>query len=89
MANSKQPLMFLNSVRRARIAEIMQYNNTDGASITQKAQFVARQLGEPCSFAEAMSLLAQFGKKDTTWREASEINHERFERMAASRTDLY
>ena len=92
-APTKKPLMFLTSKRRARIAEIMRYNNVDTASITQKANFVKRHLGEPCSFNEALSLLAQFRRcrkrRMLSGQSVAEINHERFERMMASRSDLY
>jgi hypothetical protein len=79
----------LTLARRVRIGEILA-DFGDGVSIDTKAGKVARCLGEPCTFGQALSLLAQFrsGKK-RRGKSRSEIEHERFLRMKAQRTDVY
>lgn len=76
--------------RRTRIAEILSGMGEDVA-IDVKARKVARCLGEPCSHAQALSLLSQFRKpkRRCGGKSWEETNRERFEQMRAQRIDVY
>lgn len=75
--------------RRARIVEIVRPLG-DGVPLRRKAELVSRGLGEPCSYKQALSLLGQFrGRKKPRGKTVAEIEHERFEKMKAQRTDVY
>lgn len=79
----------LTAGRRARIVEILEPLG-DGVGIETKARLVARQLGEPCSYKQALSLLSQFRTvKRAGGKSRAEIEHERFLKMKAQRTDAY
>ena len=80
--------------RRLRIAEILSALG-DGVGIDTKARLVQRQLGEPCSFGQALSLLSQLGARTRSAgprrssKTRAQINEERFQRHRALRPDLY
>lgn len=84
-----KPKMMLTAGRRARIIEILKPLG-DGVSIDRKADLISRSLGEPCDHGEALSLLSQFRKgKPRRSKSRAEIEHERFLKMKAQRTDAY
>ena len=88
MSRSKKPLMLLTLRRRARVAKILA--SCDWSSgINAKATVVSRQLGEPCTFGQALSLIGQFKRSARSSKSDARVNDERFQKMKAQRTDLY
>lgn len=81
--------MKLTDARRARIGVILSALGA-GVGIAVKARLVARQLGEPCEYGEALSLLSQFKRpKVRRGKSWAQVNEERFQRQKARRPDLY